>query len=171
MARIRLPVLTKEQIFHQLLEAMDKELRSRVCPLININQEWEQTQDIVCEWDASIYEVKLDQQNQRNTYRTPQSKPQSQHRPRNDFNKERISTTNRGHNNETNGNLQVNQQIEVRLGTPTRIDNNRDKKEILTETKINSQTRRIAEHAITVENQDIYRKTVEVHQCSQQQLL
>ena len=87
------------------------------------------------------------------------------------FNKERISTTNHGHNNETNGNPQDNQRIEVRLGTPTRKDNNQDKKEMLTETKINNQTRRIAEHAIIAENQDIYPKTVEAHQCSQQQLL
>ena len=72
MARIRLPVLTKEQIFHQLLEAIEKELRSRVRPLININQKWEKTKDTVCEWDASIYEERLDQQNQRNTYQTPQ---------------------------------------------------------------------------------------------------
>ena len=68
------------------------------------------------------------------------------------FNKERISTTNCGHNNEANGNPQDNQRIEVRLGTPTRKDNNQDKKEILTETKINSQTRRIAENAIIVGN-------------------
>ena len=85
MAQIRLPILTKEQIFHQLLEAIEKELRLRVRPLININQEWEKTKDIVCEWDASIYEERLDQQNHRNTYQTPQSKPQSQHRPRNNF--------------------------------------------------------------------------------------
>ena len=87
------------------------------------------------------------------------------------FNKERISTTNYGHNNETNGNPQGNQRIEVQLGTPTRKDNNQDKKEIFTETKINNQTRRIAEHATIAENQDIYPKTVKAHQCSQQQLL
>ena len=40
------------------------------------------------------------------------------------FNKEKISTTNHGHINEINGNPQDSQQIEVRLGTLTRKDNN-----------------------------------------------
>ena len=66
--------------------------------------------------------------------------------------KERISITHHGYNNETNGNPKDNQRIEVRLGTPTQKNNNQNKKEILIETKTNSQTRRIVEHTIIAEN-------------------
>ena len=83
MAQIRLPTITQEQIFHQLIDAMDTELRSRVRPHINIKQSWERTKDLVCEYDASIHEERLEQHNRRNTYQASQPRPQSQHRPRN----------------------------------------------------------------------------------------
>ena len=68
MAQIRLPSITKEQMFHQLVNAMDMELRSRVYPHVFIRQDWDRTKDLVCEYDASIQEERLEQYNRRNTY-------------------------------------------------------------------------------------------------------
>src|SRR5258706_4386970 len=82
MAKIRLPSISKEQMFHQLLDAMDTELRSRVRPHIFIRQDWKKTKDVVCEYDASIQEEKLDRKPfQGHGYEQRQSRPQSQYKP------------------------------------------------------------------------------------------
>src|SRR5258705_3245791 len=83
MARIRLPSISKEQMYHQLLDAMDTELRSRVRPHISIRQDWKKTKDVLCEYDASIQEEKLDRKPfQGHGHEHRQSRPQSQYKPR-----------------------------------------------------------------------------------------
>src|SRR5258705_1063430 len=83
MARIRLPSISKEQMYHQLLDAMDTELRSRVHPHISIRQDWKKTKDVLCEYDASIQEEKLDQKPfQGHGHEQRQSRLQSQYKPR-----------------------------------------------------------------------------------------